>query len=34
MQGLWPDGVIQTSSGPCSSCYRVWRERAAPRLAQ
>ena len=29
-----PDGVIRTSSGPCSSCYRVWRERAAPRLAQ
>ncbi len=34
MQGLWPDGVIRTSSGPCSSCYRVWRERATPRLAQ
>ena len=29
-----PDGVIRTSSGPCSSCYRVWRERAAPRLSQ
>ena len=29
-----PDGVIRTSSGPCSSCYRVWRERAALRLAQ
>ena len=29
-----PDGVIRTSSGPCSSCYRVWRERATLRLAQ
>ena len=29
-----PDGVIRTSSGPCSSCYRVWRERAAPRLSR
>ena len=34
IRGLWPDGVIRTSSGPCSSCYRVWRERAALRLAQ
>ena len=29
-----PDGVIRTSSGPCSSCYRVWRERAAPRISR
>jgi len=29
-----PDGVIRTSSGPCSSCYRVWRKCAALRLAQ
>ena len=29
-----PDGVIRTSSGPCSSCYRVWRERAVSRVSQ